>query len=365
MFLAAAVLRRFVFLHLLLIVASSLCCCCCCCVAAAGRRVCATTGRPLVGASRAAAEVVYPEDAFKVRTTSLQALPLQQKKRVEHTEKPNNVTHWDMSVKRPVKTFTQKRWTDVVIESALSNEPGEILDENGKSRVHDPKEDAPLYSSFSADRIYKGPTASTMRLAKGHSNSDGPGSGTAPRRRRSVYGTPIGPDVRNTTGSDDEEAGDFFDAHHRVDYSRRGRRRPQSQASGRAKTAPAPASSLSASVPLASPIAQPHPAAAGLAPPSQAMGLSPFEGADPPQRPGSRPSSQPAGMSDPPLAASMTRALSRQGRRIRKAGSGLSGSMRGASLSMTSGGGMTTGGPVGVRSGGFDRLTTTVLVAEE
>ncbi len=105
--------------------------------------------------------------------------------------------HWETYRDAPKKTFTQYSWTSTVLDGlALLEDRSDLLDENGKSKVwccacscvaaacgrvarvhllvidiasigmdgavaaqlYDPKEHVPLYSSFSADRVFRPPS---------------------------------------------------------------------------------------------------------------------------------------------------------------------------------------------------------------
>jgi len=56
------------------------------------------------------------------------------------------------------KRFSTRRWTDEVLEHRAlrdKEEEDHHLDDDGKELYADPKEWAPMYSSFAADRVFR------------------------------------------------------------------------------------------------------------------------------------------------------------------------------------------------------------------
>lgn len=173
-------------------------------VASRGARLDETTGRPVVR-SGLLREGDPDDKEFKFKERTVRLLDMEsyrKKKHLDFAEKPNKVDHWanaraTAASGRPgdtiqrgsghtrsavhilppagsgsagapdtsggatvgtTKRFSTRRWTDALLEHralAEQDEDDHHLDDDGKELYTHPKDWAPMYSSFAADRVFR------------------------------------------------------------------------------------------------------------------------------------------------------------------------------------------------------------------
>lgn len=183
-----------------------------------GRRLDATTSQPLVR-SGIVREEDLPADTLSTREISTLQLAKTVKNRKDHSTKVTAIDHWDMAEKAAsggghgqqsgAPKFTKKRWTDQLIEykllTAKVSGADPSLDEHGKQRYTDPKDLAPLYSSFAPDGVFRPQGANIARIEQSGATTSFAATSRSLRSAgsmRTQYGTAIKFDPNSAANTD-------------------------------------------------------------------------------------------------------------------------------------------------------------------